>query len=174
MSLNERINVGETWIALAQIYGKEISPPALKIMLDAVADIPYAKIMSALSEWPKHSKNQRHPLPAEIRESVSPDETPEDIARNVAGRIVQAVSQFGWNNVDRAKSFIGELGWLVVRRQGGWGNICAELNERNRGMIQAQMRDLALTLYRAAQAGTLNNAPALPETKSGNAKLENL
>ncbi len=174
MTTNERSSVGVMWLRIAQVFGKSIEPQTMKVMLDAVDDLPADEVASVLASWMKTTRLARYPFPSEIRERLGHSEAPEDIGRDVASRIIESVSRFGWNNSESAKEFIGELGWVVVTRQGGWVTVCQELDENNKGVMQAQMRDLAITVYRRAQTGKLDQAPALPvSTKAAHLKLQN-
>lgn len=89
----------------------------------------------------------------------------EDIARDAVSRIWEAISDFGWNNPRAAKEYIGELGWKVVERHGGWARV-TDVEEDQRGILTAQWRDLAITLYRFEQNGDSNRGPALPLSRA--------
>jgi hypothetical protein len=99
----------------------------------------------------------------DVREKIVPVIDDADDARAAAARIIAAVAKYGWPNPVGAKAFIGELGWMVVEQQGGWAVVCQEMNEHTRGTMQAQMRDLALSLQRRARAGQIDAKPALPK-----------
>lgn len=167
MNREERVRVGETWLGLAQMYGREIPRAALTLMLNAVDDLDADAILVAFETWAKTSKQNRHPLPADLREIVSPVVDDDTLARDAASRIVQAISKFGWCNSQAAKEFIGELGWHVVGRNGGWSYICENFGlGLDPGVFQAQARELAKSQSMLAKAGKLDTPPALPEPAS--------
>lgn len=175
MNANQRKQLLREYIGTAAYFREQISDVALEMYVDDLADLPLEAVLEALRGLRRDPKQRRSPLPSEIRAKVLPaSESPEEIGKDIASRIIEAVSTCGWTNAERAKARIGELGWIVVQRQGGWTNLCSELNESNRGMIQAQMRDLATVLYRKAEMGTLNLVPQLPEQKHRAAQLVSL
>lgn len=139
----ERIRVGEQWMALALMYeGKTIPSAALRLMLDAVDDLPFEKVMKALSDWTKDKKSTRHPLPGQLRSMVNPEADPRALAIGTALKIRGAVREFGWCNPDDAKKSIGEIGWRYVEQFGGWQHICENLGTTiNENSFMAQARD---------------------------------
>ncbi len=144
MTTQERAVVGENWYGLAQMYGRDIPRTALKLMLDSVDDLSASAIVGALNHWAKASKQNRPPLPAEIRELVRPEEyiSVEAQAREIAARICGAIPKYGWCNSNEARAFIGEIGWLAIERQGGWRYLCENMGIAIQpGTFQAQIRD---------------------------------
>lgn len=162
MTKQESVVVGEAWLSLAQIYGKELQAPALKIILHAISDLDKNAVMAALGKWAAVSKQGRHPYPIEIREMVNPTIDEDSIARETASRVMSAVRQFGYTRPTEAKVYIGDLGWRIVARYGGWQTLCDELGvSLDVGTFQAQVRDLAKSLRQFAKAGELDQAPSL-------------
>ncbi|MBL0233214.1 MAG: hypothetical protein IPQ08_06075 [Chitinophagaceae bacterium] len=90
MTEKERIKVGEYWLGLAMMYGKELPKTSLKIMLDSINDLNADDILIALDEWVRISKVGRHPYPPEIRLAVKKELSPESKALEVATRIRSA------------------------------------------------------------------------------------
>lgn len=81
--------------------------------------------------------------------------SPQDKGREVADRIWTAISKFGGYQPEKAKEFIGDLGWLVVEMSGGWSDVCnVELSDE--GIRKAQWRGSA-EVY--AKKGGLGEAP---------------
>jgi hypothetical protein len=144
MTQQERVKIGEHWLGLAQMYGREIPRAALTIMINAVADLEPSLVIGAFTKWAQTSKLNRHPLPADIRDIVAPEQniSSEAVAREIAARITGAVVKFGWPNANAAESFIGPEGWAAVQRQGGWSHLCQNLGVTiNPTTFQAQVRD---------------------------------
>jgi len=147
--MSSREAVGEAWIGIAEIYGRELSKAALGMFLEATSDLDQAKVLAALKNWVKVSKHMRYPLPAEIREMIAPVVDDETIAKEIASRISQTVSSCGYSNQQAAKTLIGELGWAVVERWGGWQYICENLGTTmDLGTFQAQARDLTKAMLK--------------------------
>lgn len=143
MNQNERIKIGEMWIGIAAMFGKEISSTALKIMLDAISDLPFEKTYLAMNDWVKSSKQSRHPFPAELRSLVNPQLEDLDQGKLLASKINEAVSKFGYSNYAKAMEYIGPIGKKVVDRFGGWSYLCENLGSNiQTGMFIAQARDV--------------------------------
>lgn len=108
--------------------------------------------------------------------TLSPSEHAKDIAKETAARINSAVSKFGSviNNdhrLQRVKDYVGELGWAVIDRQGGWNYICEIHTPQNMTQLQAQWRDLAESLARRSQFEDIDRAPKLKQTEEFCQKL---
>jgi hypothetical protein len=120
------------------------------------------------AKWRRNPNNRKAPLPAEIRELVAPGEfiSTEVKAREIAARIVGAITQFGWNNGTEARLYIGPEGWSAVERQGGWMHLC-----QNTGVtiqpttLQAQLRDQIEGSLRYGAVAILGSIDALPHAE---------
>jgi hypothetical protein len=143
MNQSERILVGEMWIALTQMFGKEITGPALSMMLNSVSDMPFVKVERFMKSWAMKSKIGRHPYPSEIREFVDPTPDHVALALEATGRVIQAIGKFGLYEPAAAKEWIGSLGWRGIKRFGGWAYLCENLGlTLNQATFTAQLRDI--------------------------------
>lgn len=149
---------------LAEFYGQNVSENQVLMYARVLSREPIAAISAAIEEAVADPAFTRMPLPAAILARARPVESDDTTARTIAAMIISAVSRFGWPNQDRAKEFLGEVGWKVVELQGGWTKLCQTLDESNITTFQAQWRDLALSILRRSKAGTLNTTPVLPQT----------
>lgn len=166
MNQQERQIVGENWLGLAQMYGKDLQPMTLKIMLDAVDDLEASSVVNALHEWTRTSKSSRHPLPAEIRTIVKPELSPDAVANEAASRIRAAIAKHGWANPTEAREYIGDLGWKIVERCGGWLYICENHGvELNPLTFHAQARDQAKAIIESAELGRFDRPIGIPAPK---------
>ncbi|NDE91614.1 MAG: hypothetical protein EB059_10880 [Alphaproteobacteria bacterium] len=145
---------------LAMIYGKQLTPQALVMMVDALDDLPGGAVIQVMKAWVK--KQKHFPMPSDIRESLSPTTDAADDGRDIASRVIAAVSKFGSYQAEAAKNHIGEIGWECVQRMGGWKTFCSELTEDTKGIFNAQIRDLAMTLKKKALNGTLDQPQNFP------------
>jgi hypothetical protein len=137
-------SVKKTIILTAEYYGKQLSETVLEMYAEDLADLDPTNVVAGYQQYRRNPANRTFPLPAQIRELVCPEEyiSVEAQAREIAARIVGAVSQFGWNGGKEARAFIGPEGWDVVQRQGGWSHICENLGVTiNPTAFQAQLRD---------------------------------
>lgn len=154
MTDQERKTVGEYWFGLAQMYGKEIPRVAMKIMLDSISDLPSREVLIALEEWSKNSKQNRHPLPGEVRELLKKELSVDSKANEAANRIRLAITRVGWANPKEAREFIGELGWSIVERFGGWVYVCENHGvDLNPLTFHAQARDSAKSILEQESLG---------------------
>lgn len=134
----------ETIILTASYYGRTLSPQVLAMYVEDLEDFPPADVIAAYKAWRRNPKNTQFPLPAQIRGIIQPEVDPDSAAREIASRIVGAISKCGWSNPTGAREYMGEVGWEIVRRFGGWTYVC-----ENHGVslqpaaFMAQARDLA-------------------------------
>jgi hypothetical protein len=121
--------------------------------------------------------SDRMPSIADLVALVRPEEQQIDTAEEVAGRIVDAVSKFGYSNAGEAMAFIGEVGEYVVQRSGGWVTICGTMTVENTTIMRAQFRGMALSAIRRNAAGTLQVTPSFGKPSAApaiQAKLQTL
>lgn len=167
MNANERVKVGEYWIGLAQMYGKDIPQMSLRIMLDAVDDIPANEILISLEEWSKNSKQNRHPLPGELRQLLKKELSVDAKANESANKIRQSITKFGWSQPKQAREYMGELAWAVVERFGGWLYICENHGlELNPLTFHAQARDSAKSVLEQGSLGVINQPIGISEPRN--------
>lgn len=169
MTQIEKQKLKALFVATAAYFGHEIPDSALVMYVEDLQDLPFEAVAAAMGEVRRDPKTTRCPLPAMIRARAMPQTDPEAEALEAVGRMVEAISRIGPYRVSDARNFIGELGWAVVTREGGWEQVCSVLTEENIGTLKAQWRQMALAQYRRARAG-FSDAPALPEP-AGAARL---
>jgi hypothetical protein len=129
---------------LSAYYAQDLSDSVLKMYCDDLVDLDFSTVSTAMSSWRLNPKNNRMPLPAQIRQMVCPEIDQDSVAREIASRVIAAVSKFGYTDPNGAKEYIGETGWEIVRRFGGWQYICENLGVTlDLTMLTAQVRDLA-------------------------------
>lgn len=144
-------------------YEKTLSEPLLEMYLGDLADLPEAEVIVAYQAYRRDPKQRGFPLPSQIRSIVRPEISDDTLAREAAARIPEAIRMFGYASPKEAQFFIGDAGWSVVRRFGGWEYICENhgLN-LNPSTFLAQARDLAKAHIELSKAGRLGEAPSLP------------
>lgn len=163
MSPQEKQQLKALIVATGLYFGHEIPDSVLPLYVEDLADLNFADVTRAIGEARRDPRTTRFPLPAVIRAKLTPSVSDEDVAAEAAARITGAVRMYGNTNADRARKYIGELGWRVVQLDGGWQNVCETLTQDNLGTFRAQWRNLALTTARQAKLGTLKEVgPALP------------
>lgn len=161
MNQQQKQQIARIYGTIAEVFGKNLSDNGLRLMVESLEDLPFDLVMHILQNWT--STGTQFPMPFLIRDKICPENSERDIGIEVAARIIQAISKFGNPNLLQAREFMGELGWKVVQRQGGWLTLCSELTEENKGITQAQLRDLAMTIARMSKNGSLDKPIGLPE-----------
>lgn len=150
MAANSRVQLTQTML---KIYDKAVEP------------FGYERACKALEKLMLETKVWQMPTPKALIDSI--DSRPSRIAEanEVAGRIIQSVSKFGWSSPEQARQYIGELGWSVVQRFGGWGYLCEGLGMSiDVSSTRAQMRDSALSIMEISEHRSINEPPSLEYT----------
>jgi hypothetical protein len=167
-------------VGLAAYYGHPLDEFVVGMYAEDLVDLPIGDIARAVREIRLDPANTRFPLPAVIRAKASASTNDTDIARDVAARIYKAIGRHGHNWSEKDKNWpsepiaeLGEAGWEVVKRLGGWYRMCEFSGEVSAGIFLAQVRDLTESTLRMARAGHLHQAPTLPApSKGANSSLE--
>jgi len=145
---------------LANLTGATLTKDIVALYDRGLRSLGYDALCGAVEEVIK-TRRSRDPFPsiADIAKILRPREEDRDLAIEAAGRVIQAIGKFGTYQADEARQWIGEIGWYVVERAGGWSTLCAR-PESEREICRAQYRDLALSAINRHKAGTLNLPPA--------------
>lgn len=149
-------------IGLAEFYGESLTPQRLNMFAEVLSDLSPEEVAAAIQNCTRDPRITRMPLPANLRQAVRPASNPDHEALEASNRIVEALEKFGWNNPRDARTFIGELGWIVVQREGGWEALCEATSTRMIPTLKAQWRELAKAIYARSQRGEIDTAPGLP------------
>jgi len=152
--------------------GQTLEDMVLEMYVDDLSDLDPQACIAAYQQYRRNPANRTFPLPAQIRELVSPGEfiSIETKAREIAARIVGAISMYGWNNSSQARLYIGPEGWGVVERSGGWSHLC-----QNTGLtiqpttLLAQFRDQLEGTLRYSSAKIEHSIQALSPSAAGKA-----
>lgn len=123
-------------------------------------DAAVAAIEAAILERRGHEKM---PSIGDLAHRCSPQIDERGTAVEVSGRIIAAVTKFGWANARDAADWIGEVGWAVVDRNGGWESLCQSMREKDVPTWRAQLREQAASVIQRHKAGVLGAAPKFGE-----------
>lgn len=148
---NQRELLGEILFAFGEYYDKRLTTNQLGMYVEDLIDLTGDELRAACKLYRQDAKNERFPLPAKLIALARPKESPEDAGREIAAKIIDAVYKDGHANPERARSRMGEEGWSIVSRMGGWSQFCAELTNDNLTTFRAQIRDLATTIVRRGE-----------------------
>lgn len=163
MTTEERQAVGLAWADVAELIGSKITRQQISRMIDQIEHLDPAKVVAFLGRWLATSKARQLPLPIDVLEALGDKRSPRTEAVEAAGRVIESVKKFGWQQSQKAREYIGELGWKGVERLGGWPYLCENLGTSKLPvtMMQAQLRDSCEAMITRGEAG-ISEAPALP------------
>jgi len=157
MTTDEKIKIAKRLKVLAEIYGRNFSQDAVFMMVEALGELPFQKTNDYLMNYLSSNKTNQFPVPGVIVQAVAPKDISElDVARAVANKIWSFIARYGYTNADKVKIELGDLGWSVVERMGGWVNICQTTQEDQKGTFIAQTRELVEATIRLQKSGKLD------------------
>lgn len=162
MTAIEKTELAKLYSATCRAFDKVLDSDVLKLQIEDLADLDFKSCVQALHEYRRNPKNVFWPKASKIREIVEPELSPEAEANEVASRIRGAISIFGWPNPGAARLYIGELGWTIVNRCGGWNYVCENHGvDLNPLTFHAQARDQAKAIRESVNLGIFNQPIAI-------------
>lgn len=159
MNQEQRNILGKKITSSAAFYGKmDLTKEQISLQIDVMVEHfgrdGLEKILNAIDSYVFDSKNKTFFSPATLRPYLNPELSVDAKANEVANRIRSAIGKYGWPNPNEARAYIGELGWKVVDRAGGWSYICENHGlDLNPLTFFAQSRDSAKALLESASIG---------------------
>lgn len=176
MNDEEKKKLKQLIVMTAAYYREALEDEIVKMYAADLEDLSFEKVSVAFLLYRRNARNRRSPLPADIRSTIAPPETDEDVARDAATRIIAAVGKRGyywalgfvhggitcWDGGDRTfPSFeaalteeVGGVGARAVAKVGGWGAVHQMVSSSEVTVVAAQLRELALSIRRRVRAGT--------------------
>ncbi len=156
------LDVKKELLYMASAFNRPLSDQVLKWYIDILANKNPDDIIKALRRWAIETKRPEMPTPGQILSLIDPKINFDNEATEAAARIIQAIARFGYSNPLEAKNFIGELGWRVVERYGGWGHLCGKMGtEINEGVFIAHAKALAKVTLERESMGIDDQPPKL-------------
>lgn len=118
-----RTRFGELLALLASQCEKEIDFDMLQFYENAIRPFGWEKACAIMEDIIlTRSGRDPFPTPGDLLRYVK--EEHEDAASAIAGRVTEAIRRFGSYNHEEARQYIGEQGWALVARFGGWSSLC--------------------------------------------------
>ncbi len=137
MTQQERDEIGKALSRAAVFYDRtDLDKTKISMMIDVIQDAfpdsSAQNILSAILNYRNNQKNSMFPSPAKLAQYLSPTISPDAQAQEIASRIIEAVPKFGYvkSGYQPAKEHIGNIGWVVVKRFGGWQPLCEDLGSK--------------------------------------------
>jgi hypothetical protein len=159
MNQEQRNTLGKKITETAVYYGKndlskDQAVAMINVMENHFGNESLEKILTAIDRYVLDPKNKVFLSPATLRPYLNPELSTDAKANEVANRIRAAIGKYGWPNPNDARAYIGELGWKVVERAGGWSYICENHGlDLNPLTFFAQSRDSAKAIMESASIG---------------------
>lgn len=145
---------------LAKLCGVTLTTDIIEFYDKALRTEGYEKACRAIGHVIISRKGgERFPSIGDLIRLIRPVQDDSDLAIEAANRVVEAMTKFGWNNPGDAQKFLGEIGWYVVNRNGGWKALCENVQSRDIQIYRAQFRELALSAIRRHRLGLLDVTP---------------
>lgn len=160
--MSHRHTLTEILLAFGEYYDRALSKAQIAMYVEDLMGLTPDELKTACRLYRQDPKNERFPLPAKLIAIARPQTSAEDIGRETAAKIIECLSKDGHSNADRARSRMGEFGWSIVSRFGGWESFCKETTNDNLPIIRAQIRDLASTMNRREAIEAVRSDNALP------------
>jgi len=147
------------WVGIGEYYQKHFTENQVRMYTEDTEHFSVADLNRAFTVY--RAENKFPPLPGDLTAILKPRIDEKSEALEAVSLIWEAVARFGWPNGKDARAHIGELGWKVVERFGGWTTVCDQADSDG-GILRAQMRDLAIAMQSRAKAGLNDTLPSLP------------
>jgi len=170
---NQKALLTEILLAFGEYYERTITPTQLAMYVEDLSVLTPEELTAACKLYRQEFKNEKFPLPAKLIALARPVQSSEDVGREVSSAIFAALHADGHSNPQRARGRMGELGWEIITRMGGWANFCAEVTNENQTTYRAQVRELAATMHRRRDSEAKRSELALPNFETVS-KISNL
>lgn len=118
------------------------------------------------------NRRDRDPMPTPrelLVKALELSDGQKDLAgpEEIASRIIGAVRKFGSMNYKDAEAYIGEIGWNIVKTEGGWSRLCMSLNDFNLSQNRAHWTKLARSQLENRAEALVQKALAGPQRLLG-------
>lgn len=161
---DEKNKLSSIYAATCKAFDKVLEPEVLKMQIEDLSDLTFEQISIALKKYRNDEKSITWPRASKIRAIINPTLSIDSSANEAASRIREAISKFGWCNSLEAQKFIGELGWAIVERFGGWSYLCQNHGlDLNPLTFHAQARDTIKAVLE--KKIKIDNVPQLEASK---------
>lgn len=176
MNQENRKKIAYELEAMGVYYSKQLNPQALSMMVSDLEDLPIELVLMAIKKYRQNPKNRTFPLPAQIREVITPQTDDRSLSIELSRKVLKALNNHGWawqhgfyengkpyfedDKGNRFDSFreaviseLGNLGWEIIETRGGWQNLALMANEQEEGIYAAQLRDQIEATLKNKKAG---------------------
>lgn len=168
--------IGQIVFALAEYYDKTLTDLQMEMYVEDLMELDPQELQQAVKLYRNDSRNKFFPLPATLKGMLKPSDDQQ--AREAVSRIIYALRKYSdpyghsAERIAAAMDYIGELGWFVVKRMGGWVHLSNADQEDTGPIAQAQWRELAISIQARDRLGIMNEAPRLPSSQGKTLQVE--
>lgn len=148
--------------AVAAATGKEVDEFGMSIYVEDLGRFEGEEFARILTRLRQAFRERTLPSVKELEDAALQRASGKNDVDEAVARICTAIRTCGTPNMSRAMEFIGELGWSIVQRYGGWAAVCAVESEKDLAVMRAQMKQTGESVRERASLGVLNEAPRLP------------
>jgi len=124
---------------LAIAKGADATKERLQICSEYLSKYELGKVIQALEQL--FVEQPGFPDISKIIAMVDPKPDLDAEANNLANMVIESISSYGPDRIDDVKKHVGEKGWFVIERFGGWNNLC-KIEDKEINITRAQLRDL--------------------------------
>jgi hypothetical protein len=115
----------------------------IDVFCDSFPEATLETFLHALTAYRNDTKNVAFPSPARLQAYIRPVESIEAKAHELASKIVESISRFGYSDFRGMENYVGPVGVDVVRRMGGWSYVCENHGTKLQpGQFFAQSREV--------------------------------
>lgn len=144
MSENKKI-IFEMLRKVAIAKGQDITSERLRIYAEYLHAHDLNRVLNAIEIL--FVESRFFPDISDILKTMQPEENPDDLANDMAGKILQVNREVGYMQSQLAREMLGDQAWYAVQRFGGWESI--SLTEtKNLPTVRAQLRDICKATIR--------------------------
>lgn len=164
-----RSKIFEVLASMAAAYNQKPTNEKLAIYSKLLSKYSAEEVASALSKLVY--KSSFFPSVAEISQAIEGVVDHDAMAEELAGKIIEALPNYGRDDVDRLKHELGAVGWLTVERLGGWETLMRTSYD-DMSHLRAQARRQAKVCISIAERDP--ETVKLQFQKTGNERLEQI
>lgn len=175
MNQHDRDALGRVLTEIAFGFDYDLPKHKASIFIDLLIKYHPAELqeyLNAIELYVSDRKNTKFPSVFLLKTYLDKTLSSDAAGNEIASRIRHAISSIGWISPDKAREYIGEVGWMVVIRAGGWQYICENHGtELNPMTFFAQSRESAKSILEQDKKGILNQPIQIESSGSNIIKL---
>lgn len=157
-----KADVVRALLVSAELYQREFSEAAARLLVEDLAEFPPGAVLQALSRCRKELRT--FPTVSEIAGRIPGCAIdPKHQAQLIAGKILKCITRLGPYKAREVHAELGDVGWEVVQQSGGWETICS-LTDRDVSMNRAQWVRLSESLL---ESGFTDRPKQIEQTPPG-------